>query len=156
MCMYHLIGSLYLYLLVFVSMSRYVWHYYVRTYACLYISEVWVWCDKHAASARAGLREANAEHQEYIFPSKFAISSHHENVTETLIQVCVLFGCLRKENRCALATSEKKRVSPAGKIGIWHCAAVLFLQVPKKCTDLETQSPAQFILYIRKIWQIRS
>jgi len=30
----------------------------------------------------------------------------------------------------------KKRVSPAGKIGIWHCVAVFFSQVPKKCTDL--------------------
>ena len=36
-----------------------------------------------------------------------------------------------------MATSEKKRVSPAGKIGIWHCAAILFAQVPKKCTDLD-------------------
>ena len=31
---------------------------------------------------------------------------------------------------------KKKRVSPAGKIRIWHCAAVLFSQVPKKCTHL--------------------
>jgi len=36
-----------------------------------------------------------------------------------------------------MATSEKKRVSPAEKIGIWHCAAVFFLQAPKKCTDLD-------------------
>ena len=32
-------------------------------------------------------------------------------------------------------TSKKKRVSPAGKIGIGQCVAILFLQVPKKCTD---------------------
>jgi len=38
--------------------------------------------------------------------------------------------------RC-LASSEKKRVSPAEKIGIWHCAAVLCSQVPKTCTDLD-------------------
>jgi len=31
----------------------------------------------------------------------------------------------------------EKRVSPAGKIGIWHCAAALFSQIPKKCTDLD-------------------
>ena len=36
-----------------------------------------------------------------------------------------------------MATSEKKRVSPAEKIGIWHCTAVLFSQVPKLCTDLD-------------------
>jgi len=35
-----------------------------------------------------------------------------------------------------MATSEKNLVSPQGKIGIWHCAAVLISQVPKKCTDL--------------------
>ena len=43
----------------------------------------------------------------------------------------------QKESRCAMATSKKKRVPPAEKIGIWHCAAVLFSQVPKKCTDLD-------------------
>jgi len=43
---------------------------------------------------------------------------------------------LRKENLCAMATSVKKSVSIAGKISIWHCAAVLFSQVPKLCTDL--------------------
>ena len=36
-----------------------------------------------------------------------------------------------------MATSEKKRVSPAGKIRIWHCTAVFFSQVPKKCTDVD-------------------
>ena len=36
-----------------------------------------------------------------------------------------------------MATSRKKRVARAEKIGIWHCAAVLFSQVPKKCTDLD-------------------
>jgi len=35
-----------------------------------------------------------------------------------------------------MATSEKKRVSPAGKIRIWHCAAVLHMQVFKKCISL--------------------
>jgi len=36
-----------------------------------------------------------------------------------------------------MATSEKKCVSPAEKIGIWHCAAVPFSQVPKWYTDLD-------------------
>ena len=31
----------------------------------------------------------------------------------------------------------KKPVSPAETIGIWHCASVLFSQVPNKCTDLD-------------------
>jgi len=34
----------------------------------------------------------------------------------------------------AVAISRKKSVSPVGKIGIWNCTAVLFAQVPKKCT----------------------
>ena len=34
-------------------------------------------------------------------------------------------------------TSGKKHVSPVQKIGIWHCAAIFFSQVPKKCTDLD-------------------
>ena len=44
-----------------------------------------------------------------------------------------------------MATSEKKRVSPAGKIAIWHCAAELFSQIPKKCTVLDHS-----LLYILK------
>jgi len=31
----------------------------------------------------------------------------------------------------------KKSFSPAEKIRIWHCAALLFLQVSKKCMDLD-------------------
>jgi len=50
---------------------------------------------------------------------------------------CTFFVSLRKENCCAMAASEQKRVSPAWKIGIWHCAAVFFSQIPKKCTDLD-------------------
>ena len=34
-----------------------------------------------------------------------------------------------------MANSGKRRVLHAGKIRIWHCTAVFFLQVPKKCTD---------------------
>jgi len=36
-----------------------------------------------------------------------------------------------------MTTSWEKRVSLAEKIGIWHCAAFLFLQVLKKCSDLD-------------------
>jgi len=36
-----------------------------------------------------------------------------------------------------MTTSEKKRFSPAEKIGIWHCTAALFFQLPKKCTILD-------------------
>jgi len=41
---------------------------------------------------------------------------------------------------------EKKCVSPAETIGIWHCVAVRFSQVPKKCTDLDLS-----LLYILKL-----
>jgi len=44
--------------------------------------------------------------------------------------ICALFVHLRKEKRCAMATSGKKRVSPAGKIGIWHCAALSACYTP--------------------------
>jgi len=36
-----------------------------------------------------------------------------------------------------MATSEKKTCFDAGKIRIWHCAAVFQTQVPKLCTDLD-------------------
>jgi len=42
-----------------------------------------------------------------------------------------------------MVTSEKKRVSPAGKIGIWHCTAVVLSEVQNKCTDLDMS-----VLYI--------
>ena len=38
---------------------------------------------------------------------------------------------LRKDN------FRNKHVSPAGKIGIWHCVLVLFSHVTKKCTNLD-------------------
>jgi hypothetical protein len=67
------------------------------------------------------------------FRSEFR-SEFHSGVRGLDLSLLTFFY-LQKENRCAMAISEKKRVSPAGKIGIWHCAAVLFSQVPKKCTD---------------------
>jgi len=43
----------------------------------------------------------------------------------------------RPQEKSGFATFQKKSVSPAGKIGIWHCAAVLISQVLKKCTNLD-------------------
>jgi hypothetical protein len=60
--------------------------------------------------------------------------------------VCALFEFLLKEYRCAMETSGKKRVSPAGRIGIWHCAD-FFSQIPKKYTDLDFS-----LLYILISW----
>ena len=82
------------------------------------------------------MRKAKAERQEIILPSEFAIRSACQNVEETdsETQVCALFGYVRKERNGDL---RKNRVSPAGKIGIWHCAAILFSQVPTKCTDID-------------------
>jgi len=43
----------------------------------------------------------------------------------------------RVENRCEMATSEKKRCVDAGKIGLCHCAAILQTQVQKWSTDID-------------------
>jgi len=47
-----------------------------------------------------------------------------------------------------MATSEEKRVLPAGKIGIWHCAALLFSQVPNKLIDVACMDLDLSLLYI--------
>jgi len=47
---------------------------------------------------------------------------------------------------------QKKRVSPAEEIGIWHYALFLFSQVPKKVHQPRSQSPIHFD--IRSIYQI--
>ena len=57
---------------------------------------------KHAARARARLRQANTERQKFILKSQFGICFQYQNVEETKIQVCALFGYLRSENRCAI------------------------------------------------------
>ena len=49
--------------------------------------------------------------------------------------MCAQLRDLRLETPGAVATSEKKTCFDAGKIRIWHCAAVLQTQVPKLCTD---------------------
>jgi len=56
----------------------------------------WTWHGKRAASARAGLRESNAKHQEIIFTTGFAIRSPCQNAKETKIQVFALFWVLAK------------------------------------------------------------
>jgi len=50
------------------------------------------------------------------------------------------FWVLVKRESLRNGNFRKKRVSPTGKIGIWHGAVVLFSQVPKKCTDPERWS----------------
>jgi len=42
-------------------------------------------CGRPAASARAGLRKANAKRWEIVFPSEFAICFSRQNVEETEI-----------------------------------------------------------------------
>jgi len=51
--------------------------------------------------------------------------------------VCALCGYLRKENRCAMATSEKKQFFACRKNRNLALRSVLFSQVPKKGTDLD-------------------
>jgi hypothetical protein len=77
-----------------------------------------------------------AEHIQSSNTTKSRSIDPHQNAVDIEIYVGVLFGYLRKENRCTMTTSEKKRVLPTEKVRIWHCAAVLFPQVPKKCTNL--------------------
>ena len=51
------------------------------------------------------------------------------------------FWVLAKREPLRNGNFQKKRVSPAGKIGIWHCAAVFFSQVPNRP---RSQSPLHF------------
>ena len=59
-------------------------------------------------------------------------------VLQGVVVCCSVLQCrhCQIQMRC-MANFGKKRVSPGGKIGIWNCAAVLFSQVPKLCTDLD-------------------
>jgi len=52
-------------------------------------------------------------------------------------KICALFGYLRKENRCAMPYSDFFCGRNTFFSGRRHCAAILFSQVPKKCTDLD-------------------
>ena len=94
--------------------------------------------------------------QEIIFQSEIATCSKYQNVQETEIQVCVQLRYLRLENRCAVATSQQKTCFNAGKIGFCHCAAVLQMQVPKSCTDLDLGLLYILILgtYSKFAWKI--
>jgi len=51
--------------------------------------------------------------------------------------VCALCGYLRKENRCAMPNSDFSCGRNTFLFESRHCTAVLFSQVPKKCTDLD-------------------
>ena len=61
----------------------------------------------------------------------------------TVWVLCTLSGYLRKENRCAMPTSDFSCRRNTFLSGSCHCAAVLFSQVKKKCTDLDVS-----LLYI--------
>jgi len=67
-----------------------------------------------------------------------ALEKYSSKRMETEIEVWTTSCVLAKRKRRAMATSERKRVSPAEKIGIWHCALVLFSQVPQQWTVLGT------------------
>ena len=47
------------------------------------------------------------------------------------------FWVLAKREPLRSGDFRRKRFSPDKKIGIWHCAAMVFLKVPKKCTDID-------------------
>jgi len=97
--------------------------------------ETWSWRDKPAPSARAGLRETNAERY-CIISSKqichmFLISKCRGDWD---LGMCTLWVLWFKRTAVRWRLPEKNVFRPQEKIRIWHCAAVLFKQVPKKCT----------------------
>jgi len=94
--------------------------------------------DLDAANLRpAGLRKANAERYEIIFQSEFAICSWNQNVEETEISVCAQLGTCEKRTaaQCQMPIFFCRRNTFF--FGSLHCAAVLFSQVPKLCTELD-------------------
>jgi len=52
--------------------------------------------------------------------------SKHGSKSSKVVRFCCVAAQWRLPNKKCLA---------AGKIGMWHCTAVLFTQVPKKCTE---------------------
>ena len=63
-------------------------------------------CGKRAASARACLRDANAERWHFVSLDEFAIYSSYQNAEETPIWVGAQLRELQQECRCAVATSD--------------------------------------------------
>jgi len=114
--------------------SKFLWWKRNDSSVVLY---TWSQHGKPAASARARLRKANAEHSEIIFSSEFAICSQYQNVEATEMYVCAQLRDLHLKNRCAMAKSDLSCVEKLFFPGSRHCALVLQPQVPKLCTDLD-------------------
>jgi len=77
---------------------------------CLAVIQTWSWRCKHVASARACLREANAERSYCVFPNECATCFWYENVEESPTYICAQLWYLPKEYRCGVATSDLKNV----------------------------------------------
>ena len=92
---------------------------------------------KERKNEKKGLRKANADRQEIIFPSEFAMCFEYQNVDKTEIQVCAQLRYLRLENHIAMAKSDFSCVETFFFSRSRHCAVVLQTQVPKLCTDLD-------------------
>jgi len=69
------------------------------------VIQTWSWLGKPAASARTGLRKANAERWHCIFPCEFAVGLLCQNIEEIEMEVCAWLGDLQGECHCAVATS---------------------------------------------------
>jgi len=98
---------------------------------------MWSWRGKHAASAPACLREANAERWQNIFPYEFAVMFLVTKCRgESDWGLCTTSG-LAKRMRLRCADFRLKNVFGCKIRRQSARTAVFFLQVPKLCTDLD-------------------
>jgi len=80
-----------------------LWNETIRRYLCK--------CDFEAANLRPAIehvcgKQTRKENEKFIFPSDFAICSQYQNIEKIEIWVGALCGYLRKENCCAMPTSD--------------------------------------------------
>jgi len=119
------------------------------------VIETWSWRGKPVASARAGLREANAERWHLFFPYEIGMCSEYQNVEESRIEVCEWLRYLRRECVRTVPTFGLKTCLAAEFVRSRHCAAAFSLQVPKSCTDLDLtflyiSIPRTYIKFVRE------
>ena len=72
----------------------------------LVIVQMWSWRSKHAASARAGLQEANTKLLHFIFPYEFVLSSLYQIAKESQNEVCAQLRDLQEDYGCTVSTSD--------------------------------------------------
>ena len=85
-------------------------------------------CGQRSSMAAGSKRRA----LDSIFPCEFTEYFVYQNIEESLIWVCAQ----RQDLQTECCSSDQKTRLAAKCVGSWHCAAALFWQVPKLCTDL--------------------